>query len=216
MTLHSQHWLLLGSAAASNKVWGLRTINFPCGYNLPDISFASNGELLDISKNFKSFWIMGGLAFEVAKSGKNIPISEAAKYVAGFRPWLGTFNHHLLNDLEKKRHTITIWDQGVSIFYGMWRERCNSLGKLYSSNECTKILNKKAVLSYNKSEYAGETTNDYIHKPEKIIHFMSQFMTLTKGDIYILGPLVAESVTYSEIKKLSLSFGEINLSISTS
>jgi hypothetical protein len=39
MTKHAsdqgQHWALLGTAPASQEIWGLKQIDFPCGYFVP-------------------------------------------------------------------------------------------------------------------------------------------------------------------------------------
>lgn len=208
----NQYWLLVGTANASEKVWGLKKIPFPCGYSLPKISFNKNNQLLMLPNKIDKFWLMGGLAFEIAKSGKYISASDAKNYIAGFRPWIATFHNYLLDDLTEKKHTITTWDKGVSIFYGMWSENCNTLGSLYAFDKYKDTLNSKSILKYNSQTYFGQSFKDYIHQPEKVVNFMSQFMTLSQGDIYILGPLIAECVDKKK-GNIDITFGKINLSL---
>ena len=194
-----QRWLLFGTAPASEDVWGLRKIGFPCGYFMPEIAFAGEGEALNLPGVEAEIWALGGFAMEIGIGGKHVPKNEASKLVSGYRPWLGFYYPALLNELEQRNHTTMIWDRGVSIFYGMWREKCQKLGDLITVAEFDDIFYHQAMrLELETGISEGSAPNDYEHSAESIVSFMSEFMTLSSGDLYVQGPLVARKITGSD------------------
>ncbi|MFN4764795.1 hypothetical protein ACKGJN_16825, partial [Gillisia sp. Q332] len=132
-TPENQHWVLLGTAPASEEIWGLSQIDFPCGYHIPPGAFAPSGKPLERPKPNGEVWAMGGFAMELAQGGKVIRAEDASGHVAGCRPWVCVFHDALLDELRDRTHTIEMWDRGVSIFYGLWREATHRLGDLIPS-----------------------------------------------------------------------------------
>ena len=118
---HVQRWVLLGTSPASSEVWGLGKINFPCGYMMPPGAFVAHVKPLERPGN-NDVWAMGGFAVELSTSGKMISVDEVKKYVAGYRPWTCVFQNTLLEELRERGHTIEMWDRGISIFYGLWKQ----------------------------------------------------------------------------------------------
>ena len=198
-----QHWVLLGTAQASADIWGLRRIPFPCGYYMPIGVYAETGVPLQRPAPGE-VWAMGGLALEIGEGGKDIPLEQAGSHVAGYRPWLCLFNDNLLDDLNARQHTIMVWDQGVSIFYGLWRDACQALGPLVSADVLAKCTDEVVSLHTTAGMAIGEPANAYEHDAATVIHFMSQFMTLSARDVYVMGPLVAQRIP-SNVDRLALS-----------
>lgn len=185
----AQQWVLLGNSSASVDVWGLREINFPCGYMMPPGAYALQGEALE--RPAQNVWAMAGFAVEINRDGKFISKEEAGDFVAGYRPWTCVFHNNLVDELKSRGHTIENWDQGVSIFHGLWCQASQSLGELISPEAFSNILNSNVHLKYQGNIIEGENAQSYIQDASKIFHFMSQFMTLSAGDIWVQGPLVA-------------------------
>ena len=202
----SQHRMLLGTAQTSNKVWGIKNINFPCGYHLPNAAFAKGDQNIIIDFDIKNYWVLGGLALEIKKTGKNIEPENCSSFIKGYRPWISIYKNQLIKELEERKHTIMIWDKGVSIFYGLWRDNSHKIGDLININNFEKYKTLKCSLHIDSTqEIEGEAPEEYIQDSEKIVNFMSKFMTLSKKDIYVLGPIVA--------KKLSMPVSTINLKV---
>ncbi len=199
----SQHWVLLGTAQASADIWGVRRISFPCGYYMPLGAYAKAGVPLQRPAPGE-VWAMGGLALEIGEGGKDIPLEQASRHVAGYRHWLCLFNDNLLDDLKARQHTIMVWDQGVSIFYGLWRDGCQALGPLVNCDVLAEWAGESVSLQTASGTEIGEPANAYEHDAATIIHFMSQFMTLSAGDVYVMGPLVAQRIP-SNVDRLTLS-----------
>jgi len=189
-----QHWVLLGTAPASEEIWGLRRIAFPSGYHMPALAYAESGEPLRAPSGADEVWAMGGFAFEIGEGGKDIPLAEAHRHVAGYRPWLAVFHDCLLDELRAREHTIMVWDRGVSIFYGLWREACQTLGERIPVDTYAAMAREPAVLDVAGATHTGVAAAEYAHDAAAVIHFMSQFMTLSPSDVYVLGPLVAGRV----------------------
>lgn len=208
-----QHWVLLGTAPASEEVWGLRRIAFPCGYYMPALAYAEAGHALRAPADAGESWAMGGFAFEVGEGGKDIPLVEAQRQVAGYRPWLAVFHDYLLDELRAREHTVMVWDRGVSIFYGLWREACQSLGDLVSVEAFASIEREPVVLQVGGVVKSGNSAADYAHDAAAVIHFMSQFMTLSPGDVYVLGPLAAHRVKLDGAATLSFASGGVRHSV---
>lgn len=187
-----QHWTLLGTAPASERVWGLRQIEFPCGYHMPPAAFAPIGSPLQRPAPGQEVWLLGGYALQIREGGKMLDEASAARCIAGYRPWVALFHDTLLDELRERNHTIQVWDQGVSIFYSLWNEHCQTLGELIPA-ESMALLETEAVtlVQGNGSSENGSSFRDYAQGAARIISFMSQFMTLSDGDIYALGPLAA-------------------------
>lgn len=186
----SQQWVLLGTSPASEEVWGVREINFPCGYMMPPGAFVEHGQLLERPSD-TDVWVMGGFAMELVRGGKMISTNEAEQCVAGYRPWLCVFHDTLLDELKERGHTIEMWDRGVSIFYGLWNQACQWVGDLIPSTEFPTYINIEPELEIAGVDVKGTPASSYAHNASDIIHFMSQFMTLSRGDQWIQGPLVA-------------------------
>ena len=87
-----------------------------------------------------------------------------------------------------------IWDRGVSIFYGLWQESCQALGPLATPDVFKKYASEPLSLQSSIGETTGEPASDYEHNASVILNFMSQFMTLSDGDVYVMGPLVAQLI----------------------
>ncbi|WP_162906642.1 fumarylacetoacetate hydrolase family protein [Algihabitans albus] len=205
----TQSWALLGTAAASEQVWGLRQIEFPCGYNIPAGAFAAPDHPLEKPRPDGSYWAMGGFALEVGRGGKRIPRDTAEQHVAGYRPWICVFHDALLDELAARTHTIEMWDRGVSIFYGLWREATHSLGELIPATALADVRTAETRLVTDAGEAQGEAMEAYAYGAEAVLPFMSDFMTLSSGDIYVLGPLVALQVP-GTTSQLTLYSGEIS------
>lgn len=198
-----QHWVLLGTAEASKEVWGLRRIEFPCGYSMPRSAYALPGSPLERPRDGE-VWAMAGLALEVGLGGKSISLNDAHQHVAGYRPWVCLFHHNVLDELREREHTIMIWDQGVSLFYGLWSEASQSLGDLISPQDFNLRKYETAKLDIGDRVITGEPPSSYEHDAVGIINFMSQFMTLSVGDIYAMGPLVAQPIS-RDIRNLEVN-----------
>lgn len=186
----AQQWVLLGTAPASAEIWGVREINFPCGYMMPPGAFVAHGQTLERPSN-SDVWVMGGFAVELSTSGKMISVDEVDQYVAGYRPWTCVFHNTLLDELNGRGHTIEMWDRGVSIFYGLWNQGSQWLGDLIPSSEFASFMNSDTNLEVDGALIKGAPASLYAHNASDIVNFMSQFMTLSRGDQWVQGPLVA-------------------------
>ena len=184
-----QHWVLLGTAEASQTAFGLREIDFPCGYSMPYLSYTDESVCLNRPRSDEAF-ALAGFTLELNAGGKLISTEAAIDCVAGYRPWLCVFGHALLDELTERRHTITTWDEGVSIFYGLWRENCQSLGELIPADEFNSHLSKPLSLVCG-DEQKDCLPSSYNLNAGQIIQFYSKFLTLNEGDRFVLGPLVA-------------------------
>lgn len=186
-----QNWVLLGTAAASETVWGLRRIEFPCGYNVPAGAFVPPGDALEKPAGGSQPWILGGFALELAEGGKGLTAEAAPRCVAGYRPWLCLYQGALLDELGARTHTIEMWDRGVAIFYGLWREATHALGDLIPAAAFPDIASAPTGLTVGSETATGEPASAYAHDAASILPFMSDFMTLSPGDLFVQGPLVA-------------------------
>ena len=207
----AQQWVLVGGTPLSKTVWGIEEVNFPCGYMMPPGAFAKNETALERPSS-NDVWLMGGFAFELAKGGTEISESVAKKCIAGYRPWLCLFRNCLLDELEQRRHTIEIWDRGVSIFYGLWRQSCQILGDIIPLSEFSDFSSARTVLFHSGNSTEGLGFNDYNKSAPEIIHFMSQFLTVSRGDIWVQGPLVATQLP-SDVKQVMFQAGDLKFEV---
>lgn len=200
-----QHWLLIGNSTASETVWGVGRIGFPAAYLMPPIAFAGENEALEYPSDVQRVYAMGGLALEVNSTVSKSGESEAEGYIAGYRPWLAIYSDYLVETLERRRHTVETWDRGVGIFYGMWREKVHALGGLIPASKMNPLGEVAVSLSVNGVEVSEPIkASDYAHMGREIVPFMSAFMTLSPGDVYILGPIACSRIDGSATS-LSLS-----------
>jgi len=172
-------------------VWGLRRIEFPCGYNVPAGAFAAPGQALEMPAPGSQAWVLGGFALEVASGGKGLTSDEARSCVAGYRPWICVYHAALLDELEARTHTIEMWDRGVAIFYGLWREATHALGDLVPAERFKSVAPAATQLTVGEATAEGEAAAAYAHDAASILPFMSDFMTVSQGDLFVQGPLVA-------------------------
>ncbi len=191
-----QNWAMVGSAPASQAVWGIKEISFPSGYCLPTPAVAETGAPLIRSKEAQNIHLMGGLALEIGKRGFKVDKDSAGSYIAGLKPWIGLYGDFVLSDLSaRKGHSITMWDRGVDVFYGLWLESSHSFGTLIPWVECKALLSSKVSLSEDSRECSTVPASDYFYPPESIVPFMTSFLTLDPGDTFILGPLVSAKLS---------------------
>lgn len=203
-----QRWVLLGTASASEEVFGLKPIEFPCGYSIPHIAYADGDNALHYPKAKGDVWALAGFAMEVSRKGKNVPEEKALEHIAGYRPWLCLYYPVVLDELESKQHTVTIWDQGVCLFYALWREAGQALGDIISTDVYDELFDKPISIIVDGVAKQGEAASAYAHSGEKIIGFMTRFMTLSEGDIYVMGPLVAQKVAI-EAQAIAMEIGDM-------
>ena len=189
--LQNQNWAMVGSAPASQTIWGIREIAFPSGYCLPTPAVATSGSPLMRSKEPQNIHLMGGLALEIGKRGFKVGKDSSGEFIAGLKPWIGLYGDFVLTDLAaRKGHSIMMWDKGVDVFYGLWLESAHSYGSLIPWAECKSVLTSKVTLSEDDRECSTAAASDYYYAPETIVPFMTSFVTLDPGDTFILGPLV--------------------------
>ncbi len=204
-----QQWVLLGASPASKQVWGLREINFPCGYMMPPGAFAHHGAALERTGPAE-VWAMGGFAFELAHGGKAISETESGQYIAGYRPWVCVFHDALLDELDHRGHTIEMWDRGISIFHGLWRQSCQLLGDLIPVAEFSRLIDVVTTINHSGVVAKGVNADAYNKTASEIIHFMSQFMTVSAGDIWVQGPLVATRLP-KDVNRFAFHAGDLIL-----
>ena len=202
----AQQWVLLGNSPVDAEVWGLREINFPCGYMMPPGAYVIQGESLERPVQ-EEVWVMAGFAVEINCGGKLISKEEAVDYVAGYRPWTCVFHNKLVEELENRGHTIENWDRGISIFHGLWCQASQSLGGLIKPEDFSTFSSSKVCLEFQGKKTEGETVQSYVQNAANIFHFMSQFMTLSAGDIWIQGPLVASRLP-KDVDSFSMLIGD--------
>lgn len=212
---NTQHWILVGTSAASEEIWGLRRIAFPCAYYMPACAFAKTGQPVINPAHGKEVWAMGGFAFEVKDVCKNIQKDSAAGLVKGYRPWIALFHNVLIDELDKRKHTIQIWDHGVSIFYGLWNEASQILGELILTDEFQGFVDLPLTIESAMGKKVGFPTREYAHSATDVVSFMSHFMTLSSGDIYVLGPLVAQRVS-PNVEYLIIAAGDFKFEVQIS
>jgi hypothetical protein len=208
-----QHWILLGTSPASEAVWGVRNIHFPCGYLVPPGSFVSSANALRCPAPGEEAWAMAGFAFEISAGGKNIDLATASRHIHGYRPWIGMFRHFLLDELRERKHSIHVWDQGVSIFYGLWQEASQSIGDLIAIDDYKALADQRVELQTTNADGSGSPAEAYLQSAEQVIAFMSDFMTLSQGDTFILGPLAALRIPYGQDPELTMSVGNLRFSV---
>ena len=158
---------------------------------------------------------MGGFAFEIGQGGKRIPAESAGKHIAGYRPWVCVYHPVLLDELARRGHTIETWDRGISIFHGLWRQSCQALGDLIAISEYYELKAEASKIGFSGKQIEGDTPDNYRLKAPGIIEFMSQFMTVSSGDLWIKGPLVAEQLP-KDVDRIRFSVGRISLEVMVS
>lgn len=212
---NTQHWILLGTAPASEEIWGLGRIAFPCAYYMPACSFAQPGQPVINPAHEKEAWAMGGFAFEIKDGGKNIKKDFAVELVKGYRPWIALFHNVLIDELDERKHTIQIWDHGVSIYYGLWHEASQVLGDLIITDDFQELIDLPLTIESSMGKKVGSAIREYAHSTVDIVAFMSNFMTLSAGDIYVLGPLVAQRIAPNS-EYLTIAAGDFRFEVQIS
>ena len=202
-------WILLGTAEASAKVWGIQSIDFPCGYQVPPGVFSESGTLLE-RPGPESIWAMGGLAFEIEKTGKNIEREFCENYIAGYYPWVCVFHDHLLDELAHRGHTIEMWDRGLNVFHGLWRQSSQMLGHMIGPSQIEDVWDAVTIIECSGTSTNGGSPSQYVHKASEVVHFMSKFMTLSQQDLFVLGPLVATRLRKDD-QSFTFRVGDVNL-----
>ena len=95
--LQNQNWAMVGSAPASQTIWGIREIAFPSGYCLPTPAVATSGSPLMRSKEPQNIHLMGGLALEIGKRGFKVGKDSSGEFIAGLKPWIGLYGDFSIN-----------------------------------------------------------------------------------------------------------------------
>ncbi|MBT6045891.1 MAG: hypothetical protein HOG49_03620, partial [Candidatus Scalindua sp.] len=84
------------------------------------------------------------------------------------------------------------------------------LGELIPLDRMNAIEGSATYIDIDGNKEEGEAFRSYVHKAPEVIKFMSKFMTLSAGDIWGLGPLVASKLPE---KSSSFIFGTENLRV---
>ena len=150
----------------------------------PVIFLKPNSSLHDISqpipipKKYGSVHHEIELAVCIGKEGNNIPVESAEDYIAGF----GLALDLTLRDIQGKAKSAGLpW----AIAKGFDHSCPVSSFVQKDSIEIYNNLNLKLIV--NSKERQNSSTANMIFKVPFLIHYISQFFTLTEGDLIITG-----------------------------
>lgn len=177
-----QVWTLVGNSDASEAVWNVKKINFPCGYATPCNLISTGNSVVVDCKDYEHD-ILCGLAFEIGRFDRQDDILPSIKW----RPWVAAWHNYLETELKARNHTYTTWDNGVGIFYGLWKEGSQCFGPILDLDNPVMPKNIRINYGENKLEISSD---GYVSQAQQIITFFSEFLTLNEGDLISLGPLI--------------------------
>jgi 2-keto-4-pentenoate hydratase/2-oxohepta-3-ene-1,7-dioic acid hydratase in catechol pathway len=129
------------------------------------------------------------LAIVVGKKGRNIPVSKAREYIAGYS---------VINDISARSmqwgprdRKPSEWEGFFDWLNGKWGDGFAAWGPwITTTDDVTPDPNELEMnLTVNGKLWQHGSTADMIFRPEEIIAFASEFMTMEPGDVIAGGTL---------------------------
>jgi len=118
------------------------------------------------------------LCFAVGRTGRDIPLAEAHSYIAGY----GVGIDFTLRDLQAvAKRSGAPW----SLAKGF--DAAAPLGRFVEANSVGDPCGLAIVLTVNGISRQSASTSEMIFSPEEILSFVSEFMTVEEGDVFMCG-----------------------------
>ncbi|WP_114325677.1 fumarylacetoacetate hydrolase family protein [Candidatus Colwellia aromaticivorans] len=135
-----------------------------------------NDDIVKPAESTKLDWEVE-LGIVIGKETKNISEAQASEHIAGFC---------LINDVSERAFQLDIsggqWDKGKG---------CDTFGPigpwLATKDEIDDVHNLAMTLSVNGKTFQNGNTKTMIFKPDFIVSYLSQFMSLQAGDVISTG-----------------------------
>jgi 5-carboxymethyl-2-hydroxymuconate isomerase len=119
------------------------------------------------------------LAVEIGKSGKNISITKADDFIAGYRISLDLTARDIQREAKKMG-----WPWVIAKGF----DTACPLSRLYKLSDIKKDINDTSIVLYvNGVKRQNSTTSKMILGVREIISYVSQYFRLEKGDIILTG-----------------------------
>lgn len=158
------------------KEMNLQTTEEPVLFMKPVSSIIAHKELILKPKNVKFMHYEGELAVVIGRKCKNVKAKDAFDYVLGYT----IANDVTARDFITNMFRPPIKAKGFDTF-------CPVGPVIVTQDEIGDVNNLKITTRVNKEVKQDSNTSMMIHKVDKVIEFISSFMTLTKGDLILTG-----------------------------
>ena len=118
------------------------------------------------------------LCFVVERSGRDIPLAEAHSYIAGY----GVGIDFTLRDLQAAaKRSGAPW----SLAKGF--DAAAPLGQFVEAGHVSDPCGLAIMLTVNGVSRQNASTSEMLFSPEEILSFVSEFMTVEEGDVFMCG-----------------------------
>lgn len=160
--------------------------NVPKLFMKPSTAVAGPGEIVPMPTTSRTMDWELELGVIIGKRGRNIPVSEALDYVAGYT---------VVNDLSARTADWGVsgrnpseWDLFFDWLNGKWPDGFLPMGPwMVTADEIADPQSLAMTLKVGKKKHQDATAADMIFSCAELIAFASRFMTLEPGDIIATG-----------------------------
>ncbi len=176
-------WLNLSGTPAARQAHKIQRLNYPLCFNVPQSCFCVEKKSIQLSDRTTSPGLYIDLVVQVGKELTKASVSEIELAIDGYRWCVGMSDKWFLEQLTLP----SIRDKGTCLYYSRWLNGYNVLGPVMGVS-FEDLLNKSfEILIGNKKT---PPALEFEHNLGKVISFLSDFTTLSAGDLVSLGSVV--------------------------
>ncbi|MBW2053460.1 MAG: fumarylacetoacetate hydrolase family protein [Deltaproteobacteria bacterium] len=176
-------WLNLSGTPAARQAHKTQRLNYPLCFNVPQSCFCAEKKSIQLSDRTTSPGLYIDIVVQVGKDLTKASVSEIGLAIDGYRWCVGISDKWFLDQVGSP----SIRDKGVCLYYSRWSNGYNVLGSLMDVSFEDLIQKRFEFIIGNEKLL---TPLEFEHNPGKVISFLSDFITLSAGDLVSLGSVV--------------------------
>ncbi len=184
-------WVTFANTDFDSKRLKEPKLEYPLAMHVPFFAFNFDNAI-SVSKKTDKFEIGIELAIKLKDDIFQLEKQDALNAIESYHVVISVTNKYHINGIKDRVVLQSDQDESDSEYFTRWWENSNSISGVIDC--CWEELQGKDIklagLNFNKSD-----TISYYHKPEDIIHFVSNINKLYKGTYICLGHILRHEIS---------------------
>ncbi len=178
---------------------------YPQGHQRPQGSLVSPGEPVYVAPDMDRFGWTPEPGCIIGRQGRNIPVSEAMQHIAGFTLVMdmvhSLYDEEIMKNseqsLRRERSELDWFEDATGSWLGKKSDTMGAMGPYLTTKE--EVGNPYDLLLYSRQsgwQRDRAHTGSMVIGFERLVSWLSSFMTLQPGDVLHMGTLAVDGMPY--------------------
>jgi 2-keto-4-pentenoate hydratase/2-oxohepta-3-ene-1,7-dioic acid hydratase in catechol pathway len=172
---------------------------YPQGHQRPQGSVIGPDEVVYIAPEMETFGWTPEPGVIIGRKGKNIPITESMQYVAGYTVVMDLVHDLYTDQLKREANAPLDWfEDATGSWLGKKSDTLGAMGPFLTTKE--EVGNPYDLLMYTRQsgwQRDRAHTGSMVIGFERLISWLSSFMTLYPGDVLHMGTMAVDGMPFT-------------------